>query len=121
MNSPEYRTFMALTSDLNLAVRSNLISLGGALVACGLISPNDYDDLRNPMHSEATRAANLTALVSRKIQEASSNYHTFVSVLKQDYVQYNHILSKLNHKYAVECQQNNQLGMFVAASNLLAC
>ena len=113
VNTPEYRTFIALTNDLRLAVKGNLVDIGGALIACGLIVPNVAANLQNPMHAEATRAADLTTLLSQKIQQDANNYHKFVEVLKQDYMQYKHILSKLTTKYTteLECQPN---GMNVA-------
>ena len=106
VNSPEYKTISALTNDLNLAVRSNLISVGGSLVSCVLIRPDDYDNLRNRMHPESDRAANLVTLVLRKIQEDPRNYHKFIGVLEQDRMHYEHILLKLKHQY--EFQRSNQ-------------
>lgn len=113
VNSPEYKTFAALNNDVNLAVRSNLVSVGGYLVSCGLISPDDYDSLRNRMHPESDRAADLVTLVLRKIQEDPGNYRKFVSVLERDRVQNNHILSKLNQEY--EYQRNSQQGLIHSA------
>ena len=109
VNSPEYKTFSALTNDLNLSVRSNLVSVGGSLVACGLITPDSYDNLRNRMLPESERAANLVALVLRTIQGDPGNYHKFVGVLEQDKMHYKHILSKLKDQY--EFQRSNQQGV----------
>lgn len=106
VSSPEYKTFTALTNDLNLAVRSNLVALGGSLLSCGLITPEDYDNMRNRMHPESERAADLVTLVLRTIQEHPGNYDEFIRVLEQDRMQYKHILSKLKDQY--EFQRSNQ-------------
>ena len=56
-NSAEYRTLIDLTSELRLAVRSDLISLSGDLLSARLISPNNDAELMNTFRSDAERSA----------------------------------------------------------------
>lgn len=98
-NTPEYRTLVAKTEDLSLALRSNLISIGGALFSRELISHDDYSSVRNPMHSESQRAANLVSLIQEKVLQSAQNYHVFIEVLEEDLTQYSTILSRLKETY----------------------
>ena len=106
--SPEYQTIRALTNDLRLAVRCDLLSLGGQLLAEGLISPDSEDSLRNMMQTEAKRAADCVNLITTKVEEDPQNYHTFLRVLQADFFQYKSILSKLQETYTKFRQQLRQ-------------
>ena len=100
-NSAEYRTLIELTNDVRLAVRSDLISLSGALLSAGLISPDNDAELRNTVHSEAERAARLVELVQIKVRQNSRHYHTFVDIILKDQDLYTDILEKLNRHFHV--------------------
>ena len=106
--SPEYRTMLALTNDLRLAVKCDLLSLGGQLLAEGLISPDNEDSLRNMMQTEAKRAADCVNLITTKVEEDPQYFHTFFRVLQADSFQYKSILSKLQQNYTKFTQQLRQ-------------
>ena len=95
----EYQTLIVHTLDLCLAVKHDIVRLGGALVAEGLITPDQYQHLRNPFIEETTRAANLIQIIQDKVQLNPQYYHTFVAVLKKDPRQYRDILQKLQWTY----------------------
>lgn len=100
VNSPEYKAFAACTNYLCLAVKHSLITMGGSLMACGLITAEEYSTLMMNTIPEGERAAKLVSkFVLPKIQEDPANYHKFVTVLEQDRMQYKNILSKLKEEY----------------------
>ena len=87
-NSLEYKTLVHLTSALQLAVKTQLTPLGGKLVSSGLMTPERYRVLRNSMHSEEDRAADLVQLIQDKVQQNPQWYQIFASVLEKDRSQY---------------------------------
>ena len=106
-NTPEYQTVLTLVENLRLAVRPNLVSLGGALMARGLISPENEPELRNTANTVAQRAARCVELVQEMIEQDASNYNLFIEVLESDKLQYRAILSKLQETYAAKRQQGS--------------
>ena len=102
-NTPEYKALITLTSELRLAVRSDLISLSGALLSSRLISPDNEAELRNTVHSEAERSARLVELVQNKVLLSPRHYHTFVGILHGNQRRfYDDILQKLEQTYQQE-------------------
>ena len=95
-NSVEYKTLVHLTSALQLAVKTQLTPLGGELVSSRLITPGRYHVLRNSMHPEEDRAADLVQLIQDKVQQNPQWYQVFVSVLEKDWSQYGDILQTLH-------------------------
>ena len=87
-DSPEYRTIIDLTRELRLAVGSDLISLSGALLSSGLISPDNDAELRNTVRSEPERSARLVELIQKKVLQNPRHYHTFVGILHGHQHQY---------------------------------
>ena len=111
-NSPEYQTVLALVLDLRLAVKSHLTTLGGALLARGLISSDNESYLRNQMFTEAQRAARCVELVQDMIEQDASNFHRFIEVLESNKLQYKTILSKLQETYAAKQQEGSCMCFF---------
>ena len=103
-NTPEYLTIVAKTEYLRLALQNDLISIGGSLMACGFISPDQYSKLRNRMFTESERAADLVQWIQDKVQGNARNYHTFIGVLQQDTMQYSHALTTLQEVYTQKRQ-----------------
>lgn len=98
--TPEYNTLISLTDELRLAVQPNLVSLSGSLMAKYLITPEKANQLRNQMHSEADRAANLVDIIRNKVLQNAQHYHTFVQVMESQGRKYYHdILNKLDEVY----------------------
>ncbi|MCG8623300.1 MAG: hypothetical protein MJE68_15080 [Proteobacteria bacterium] len=109
MDTPEYKTIRATTENLRLALQHHLVSIGGALVSRGVISSEQDGDLRNVMHSPAARVAMLIQWIQEEIQGGNIQiYHIFVDVLRQNPLQYSHIVSILQQKYA-QCQRGMKL------------
>ena len=100
--SSEYRTLLRLTGDVQLAVKSQLVSLGGALVANELIDPGQYAGLRNANIADSTRAADLVGYIQEKVLQNAQHYHTFIDVLESQ-AQYGDILKKLKDMYSSLC------------------
>jgi hypothetical protein len=99
-DTPEFLTIVATTENLRLALQHDLVSIGGALVGRGLITPNQFGRLRNKMHSEAERASDLIQWIQERIQGGDiQTYHTFVEVLGQNPLQYTNILVILQETY----------------------
>ena len=99
MDTPEYKTISATTEKLRLALQNHLVSIGGALVGHEVIAPDQYTKLRNKMHSEDERAAELIGWIEADIRGGKIKiYHKFIEVLQQDPM-YAHILGILQEKY----------------------
>ena len=100
VNSAEYRTLKRHTPDLRLAVKPDLLGLGGDLFAADLITKEHSDELRNQTCSEESRSASLIGFIQDKVAQDPQNYHTFVSALeKRDSLQYGGILNMLQESY----------------------
>ena len=97
--SVEYKTLVHLTRDLQYAVKGDLLDLGAELVAKGLITIDDYEEIRNPRNPRKERAADLVQLVQNKVQQNAQYYHVFKTVLEKDCLQYSDILEKLHQTF----------------------
>ena len=108
-NSAEYSTLIDLTSELRLAVKSELFSLTGSLLAMRLISPDSDADLRNTTHSEVERSARLVELVQNKVRQNPCHYHSFTGILQGNQDQYSDILQQLEQTYQEHKQKEGKL------------
>ena len=118
----EYSTLIDLTSELRLAVRSELISLTGSLLASRLISPECEAELRNTFHSEVERSARLVELIQSKVQQNPRHYHSFIGILQGNQDQYGDVLQRLEQAYQEHCgeQHNDGKHLHVAMVTLRA-
>ena len=98
-NSAECRTLIDLTSELRLAIRSELISLTGSLLSARLISLDNDDELRNTAHSEIDRSARLVWLIQNKVRQNPHHYHSFIDILQDNQDQFKDILQQLKQTY----------------------
>lgn len=108
-SSAEYRTLVFHTADLQLAMKTQLIPLGGQFVSAELITTEQYHEIRNSQHPPGNRAADLVHLVQEKVQQNPQCYLTFIDVLKKDQSQYGDILEKLQQTYQAKLQQQHTL------------
>ena len=107
-SSAEYRTMIDLTSELRLAVRPELISLTGSLLASRLISPDNDIELRDAAHSgEVERSARLVELVQNKVRQNPRHYHSFIGILQGNKDQYRDILQRLEQTYQEQRSHGN--------------
>ena len=109
--SAEYKTMIVLTDKLRLAVRPELISLTGSLLASRLISPDNDIELRNTTHSKVDRSAKLVALVQNKVRQNPCHYHSFVGILRENEDQYREILQLLERAYQEQRQNDGKYGI----------
>ena len=107
-NSAEYSTLIDLTSELRLAVRSELISVTGSLLASRLISLDNDIELRNTGHSEVERSARLVELVQNKVRQNPRHYHSFIGILQGNRDQYRDILQQLEQTYQAHQQKDGK-------------
>ena len=107
-NSAEYSTLIDLTSGLRLAIRSELISLTGSLLATRLISLDNDNELRNTAHSEVERSARLVELVQNKVRQNPRHYHSFIGILQENQDQYRDILQQLEQTYQAHQQEDGK-------------
>ena len=117
--SEEYRTMIDLTSELRLAVRSQLISLSGSLLASSLISPESDVELRNMAHSEIERSARLVELVQNKVRQNPHHYHSFIGILQGNQDQYRDILQQLEHTYQEHQQEDGKFSITLSMQSIL--
>ena len=82
--------------------------MGDQLLACGLISSENEENLRsNNILTEADRAdSESVSILARLVEKESRNYHTFLKVLQTDPLQYKTILSRLLEVYTKYTQQD---------------
>ena len=102
--SPEYKTLIYQTLNLQLAVQNHLIPLGAALVSSTLITPNQYENIRNSHNPTESRAAHLIHLIQLKVKQNPQCYHVFISVLGRNPFQYGAILQLLQQTFLGEQQ-----------------
>ena len=101
-NSPEHKTLIAHTSDLRLAVKSDIIHLSGVLLSKGLISCDSDAELRNTVCSKEERSAMLVELIQNKVVQNPRHYHTFVSILHGKHDYYEDILTTIEQTFLVK-------------------
>ena len=102
-DSPEYEAMKDCVPRLRLAVKGDLISMSGELLAARLISEDKEASLRNKVVDESERAAEMVSLIMDKVREDRSNYRVFLEILEQDYLRarYQSIIDKLTEKYDI--------------------
>ena len=100
--SPEYRTLIYQTPNLQLAVQNHLIPLGAALVSSTLITPSQYEIIRNSHNPAESRAAHLISLIQSKVRLYPQYYHIFIRELGRNPDQYCDILQLLHQTFLDE-------------------
>ena len=78
-----------------MTLRMDLINLGAQLVSAQIITPDQYDEIRNTHQSVNERVADLVGYVQRKVLQNPWYYHVFTGALRSDRSQYGDILTKL--------------------------
>ena len=118
--STEYETLIRHRVDLQLAVKADLVSLGAQLVAVSIITPSQYQEIRNSYRPLDDRVADLVGYVQDKVHQDIRHYQTFIGVLMSDQSQYGDVLTKLqetlstctsSHPPAAEQQQPPPTGV----------
>ena len=90
-NTPEYRTIIQCTPELTAAVKDDLTSLSGELLAAGLIAEDNA--------GKAERAARLVEYVRNRVSLDPGNYHSFIQVLEKRKDDHKNILKILDEKF----------------------
>ena len=99
-NTAEYQTTLRCGARIKLAVQSNLVSISDSMVANGLITPDNGQDLRNRHHSEADRASRFLKLLQSKVKDDAGSYRVFVNkILGENRFFYHGIIDYLNSEY----------------------
>ena len=93
--SVEYEVLIRHTIDLQRAVKDNLTPLGAQLVAAKIITPDQYEKIRNPHQPVIERGADLIGYVQNQVRQNPRHYHAFIDALRSDESQYGDILMKL--------------------------
>ena len=93
--SVEYEVLVRHTVDLQVAVEDNLIPLGAQLVTAQIITPDQYEEIRNAHRPVNERGADLVGYVQNKVRQDPRHYHAFLGALRSDLSQYGDILTKL--------------------------
>ena len=93
--SVEYKVLVRHTVDLQRAVKDNLTPLGAQLVAAEIITPDQYEEIRNAHRSVNERGADLVGYVQNKVRQDPWHYQAFLGALWSDPSQYGGILAKL--------------------------
>ena len=91
----EYELLVRHTVDLQLAVQDNLTHLGAQLVAAQIITPDQYEEIRNAHRPVNERGADLVGYAQNKVRQDPRQYHAFIGALRSDLSQYGDIVTKL--------------------------
>ena len=97
-HSAEYKALVQLTSALQLALKTQITQVGGELVSAGLITAEEYKNLKNPVQPEDMRTADLVQAIQDRVLQNQQCYQTFVNVLEKDESRYGDILKRLHEK-----------------------
>ena len=95
----EYDVLIHHTADLQITVRTDLIGLGAQLVSAQIITPDQYEKIRNIHQSVDERAADLVGYVQIKVRQDPQYYNAFIDALRRDLSQYAGILTKLEDSF----------------------
>ena len=76
-----------------------MINLGAQLVSAQIITPDQYEKIRNCHQAVAERAADLVGYIQIKVHQDPQHYHAFIDALKSDLSQYGGILAKLEDSF----------------------
>lgn len=98
-NSPEYKTIIQCTPNLTTAVKDDLPSLSGELLAAGLIADDNQAALNNQFVDKAHRAAQLVGFVRNRVSLDTDNYHSFIRLLETRKDEHREILKILGEKF----------------------
>ena len=119
-NSAEYRTMIDLTSELRLAVRSELVTLTGSLLASRLISLDNDIEMRNTARSEVERSAKLVELIQNKVRQNPRHYHSFIGILQGNQDQYRDILQRLEQTYQEQQKEDGKYDNIIVVLTALS-
>jgi hypothetical protein len=96
VESVEYEVLIRLTPDLQQAVKQNLTPLGAQLVSAQIITPDQYEEIRNAHKTVYERGAELVGYVQNKVRQDPRYYPAFIgALLRSDLSQYGGILRRL--------------------------
>ena len=98
-NSPEFRTIIQCTPELTTALKNDLVSLSGELLAAGLIADDNAATLNNQFVGAAHRAAELVGFMRNRVMLDTNNYLSFIKVLQLRQDDHKSILEILGIKY----------------------
>ena len=99
-NSPEYRTIVKCTPALELALKDDLDTLSGELLAANLITSDQADKITDPrLDGVEHRASEMVALIMDKVALDTKNYRSFIDVLERRHKDHKEILKILHKKY----------------------
>jgi hypothetical protein len=98
-NSVEHRTIIQCTPELTTALKNDLVSLSGELLAAGLIADDNASALTNQFIGAANRAAQLMGFVRNRVLLDTKNYLSFIKVLQLRQDDHKSILEILDKKY----------------------
>ena len=105
--TPEYRTLIRHTDDLQLVAGADILSLSTSLVADSIITQKQCQDILPSTDNgpKSVRAAKLVGFIQGKVLQNREHYASFIAVLGKNKKQYGDILKKLQETYAVEASK----------------
>ena len=101
----ELQTIIECTPELVDALKDDLSSLSGELLAVGLINSDNEAALMNQNHNPTDRAAALTGFIRNRVKIDPGSYAVFIETLKRRETDHKSLLKILDKKY-------KELGMF---------
>lgn len=106
-DKPEYITLVHCTQKLRHAVQDDVITLSDQLLEAGLITHDQYIELKNESRGVSERADTLIRSVLNKVQLSPRSYDTFIDILSRESHKYSDILRILSETYS------STLGVFL--------
>ena len=104
-DSPELSALFDCIPSLRISAQANIISLIGELSAARIINMEKERALRSRKLGVDERAAELVDLVLLKVQEDRENFNKFMKILHKDKVQYWTVITKLERRYRLHCEE----------------
>ena len=98
-NSVQYRTILQCTDKLKNALKDDLDTISGELLADALISDDNEIALRNTSVPASSRVADLVQYVRTKVQIEPEKYHVFIQTLTKRKDDHQSIIKILSQKY----------------------
>ena len=99
MPSPEYKTMVRCTPQLIDELVQGLQRVSENLFAVGLISPDVRDQVLDTVHTRREKTSRLVASITDRVKSTPSDFDKFVSILKEQGLWTNHIVSHLISTY----------------------
>ena len=83
LESPEYKTMLSCTPQLNDIIAQDPQRTCDEMIAAGLIQVHVRDFIRHPTHTDRVKATKLVDFMTDRVRTSSSDFDKFMEILKR--------------------------------------